>query len=77
MPDHDQPRPEQDAPEPIVTSVTANSTPDRGCRACGQNTLQIVTVTALIRSEERVVGGWALCASCGASPHPVMEVPDA
>ncbi|MFE0763698.1 hypothetical protein [Streptomyces smyrnaeus] len=75
MPDHDQ----QDASEASFVSpnITANAQPDRRCADCGQITLHVVTVNTLVGSKERAIGGWAMCFSCGACPHPVMGVPDA
>ncbi|WP_329368744.1 hypothetical protein OG896_24590 [Streptomyces sp. NBC_00669] len=53
-------------------SVTSE---DTRCPECGEQTLTTVSVH-LVQPDEgppRHIGGWALCAGCGATPHPLWE----
>ncbi|MGA5202793.1 hypothetical protein [Streptomyces variegatus] len=56
---------------------------DRPCPGCGEETLTVVTVTLVLapgaqgeQPTKRVVGGWAYCTACDATPHPTMEETD-
>lgn len=80
MPDH---TPQDASDGPFVSPhITASTKPDRRCQDCGESTVHVVAVTTLVvtahgGSEERTIGGWAVCSTCGASPHPVLGEPDA
>lgn len=56
--------------------VTTRAKPEQPCPTCGEETLAVVTVTVLLNKAERPIGGWALCSSCEATPHPLLEVAD-
>jgi hypothetical protein len=49
------------------------STDGRPCPSCGREALIVVTVTLVADGERRPAGGWAVCAECGATPHPTMQ----
>lgn len=70
--------PAQDNEAPYVSpNIAASTRPNRRCADCEQTTVHVVVVTTFVGSEERPIGEWAVCSSCGTCPHPVMEAPDA
>lgn len=52
------------------------ATYERPCRGCGRETLTAVTVTLVGDGPRRVVGGWAYCTECDATPYQAMDDAD-
>ncbi|MGW5925248.1 hypothetical protein ACWF2L_03240 [Streptomyces anulatus] len=62
-----RPAPDDWPPAPLLTLTVAN------CSACGEEALNLITVSIETGEGQRPIGGWALCLVCRATPHPTME----
>lgn len=62
-------------PEPDILLTSEIEQP---CPKCRKPTLAIVTASVDFGpgTEVKPIGGWALCTSCHAAPHPVVGRPD-
>ncbi|WP_233646808.1 hypothetical protein [Streptomyces sp. BSE6.1] len=67
------------APAGNATSTELRRTSEQPCPDCGRETLTVIAVymrfTTGPRAGDalRLIGGWAHCVTCDATPHPTME----
>lgn len=60
---------------PLDSEIRLFSTMHLPCPVCGELSLNLVTAEFRSPDQSAEVGGWAVCADCGAAPHPRWEGP--